>query len=251
MIRLEHISKTFHPGEAPEIKALDDLNLNIAAGEYLVVVGANGSGKSTLLNLLAGTYPPDRGELYIGTEAIGHKAEHERSRYMARLFQNPLTGTAPELSILENFRLAALRTSSKKLRIGIDAQFRQSVASSIARLGMGLENKLAQPMGQLSGGQRQALTLLMSVQADCQLLLMDEPTSALDPRNAELVMELADTLIREKALTAILVTHRLKDCVQYGSRLILLQEGRIAKDLSAAEKQQVTLPEIYNWFSGA
>ena len=248
MIRLEQLSKTFHPGEATEVKALKDVNLSFMNGDYTVVVGANGSGKSTLLHLIAGSYRADEGRIFFDEEEVSNKEEHQRSPYIARLFQNPMTGTAPDLSILENFRLASLRTSSKKLTNGITGSFRQRVADSISRLGMGLENKLSLPMGHLSGGQRQALTLLMSTMDDCRLLLMDEPTSALDPRSAELIMKLSDDLIREKSLTAVLVTHRLKDGLAYGNRIILMQEGSIAKDLRDPEKQSLRLQDLYSWF---
>lgn len=248
MIQLENISKTFHPGEAMEVKAIRNLQLKIRSEEFVVVVGANGSGKSTLLNLLAGTYPPDQGNILFDGASVLPLQEHQRSKYIARLFQNPLMGTAPELSILENFRLAALRTSTKKLQIGINDSFRQSVADSIQRVGMGMENKLDTPMGQLSGGQRQALTLLMSTMDDCKILLMDEPTSALDPRSSELIMELAKNIIQEKKICALLVTHRLKDCIQFGNRILFMKEGKVEQDISGVSKNEISLEKLYGWF---
>lgn len=248
MIQLQHISKTFHAGEAMEVKAIQDLQLQIASDDFVVVIGANGSGKSTLLNLLAGTYPPDAGTILFDGNSVNNLQEHLRSRYIARLFQNPLMGTAPELSILENFRLAALRTSPKKLRRGINATFRKGVADSIRRLGMGLENKLDTPVGQLSGGQRQALTLLMSTMDNCKILLMDEPTSALDPRSSELIMELAKNIIQEKKICALLVTHRLKDCIQFGNRILFMKDGEIEKDVCGDEKRLLSLEKLYGWF---
>ncbi len=248
MIQLQHISKTFHAGEAMEVKAIQDLQLQIASEDFVVVVGANGSGKSTLLNLLAGTYPPDQGNILFDGASVLPLQEHQRSKYIARLFQNPLMGTAPDLSILENFRLAALRTSSKKLHRGITTSFRQSVADSIQRVGMGLENKLDTPMGQLSGGQRQALTLLMSTMDNCKILLMDEPTSALDPRSSELIMELAKNIIQEKKICALLVTHRLKECIQFGNRILFMKEGKVEQDISGVSKKEITLEKLYGWF---
>ncbi len=248
MIQLQHISKTFHSGEAMEVKAIQALQLKIESEDFIVVVGANGSGKSTLLNLLAGTFAPDAGSLLFDGVNVNHLQEHQRSKYIARLFQNPLMGTAPDLSILENFRLAALRTSSKKLHIGINATFRQGVADSIQRVGMGLENKLDTPMGQLSGGQRQALTLLMSTMDNCKILLMDEPTSALDPRSSILIMELAKNIIQEKKICALLVTHRLKDCIQFGNRILFMKEGRVENDVSGDEKSLLGLENLYSWF---
>jgi putative tryptophan/tyrosine transport system ATP-binding protein len=248
MIELQHISKTFHSGEAMEVKAIQDLKLQIASIDFIVVIGANGSGKSTLLNLLAGTYPPDNGNILFDGASVTNLQEHRRSKYIARLFQNPLTGTAPDLSILENFRLAALRTSPKKLRIGINKNFRQIVAGNIQRLKMGLEDKLDTPMGQLSGGQRQALTLLMSTQDECKILLMDEPTSALDPRSSEIIMELAQNIIQEKQICALLVTHRLKDCIQFGNRILFMKEGKIEKDITSLDKKSITMEQLYSLF---
>ena len=254
MIRIEHLSKTFYPAGASKndsgtaVHALQDISLQIPQGEYVIVIGANGSGKSTLLNAIAGSFLPDAGEIYLQEESVTRLANWQRSRYIARLFQNPLMGTAPELSILENFRLAALRTQTKRLSIGTGKEFRISVADSIAKLGMGLENRLDRAMGSLSGGQRQALTLLMSTMDDCKILLMDEPCSALDPRSSELIMELADKIIREQQRTALLVTHRLKDCIAYGDRVIFMEEGAISKDYTGNEKQQLTMEQLYAYF---
>lgn len=254
MIRLDHIRKSFYPAgtahgdEAIAVTALRDITLEIKQGEYIVLIGANGSGKSTLLNVLAGGIFPDTGTVWFGNEDVTNRPPWQRSRYIARMFQNPLTGTAPDLSILENFRLAALRTGKKGLSIGIGHAFRKTVADTISRLNMGLENKLDQPIGTLSGGQRQALTLLMSTMDECSILLMDEPCSALDPRTSEFIMELAATLIREKNITALLVTHRLRDCTLYGDRVIFMEEGRISKDYSGNEKQHLTMEQLYAYF---
>lgn len=231
-----------------EVKAIQDLQLQIASEDFVVVVGANGSGKSTLLNLLSGTYPPDEGNILFDGVSVNQLQEYQRSKYIARLFQNPLMGTAPELSILENFRLAALRSSPKKLGLGINTAFRQSVADNIQQVGMGLENKLDTPMGQLSGGQRQALALLMSTMDDCKILLMDEPTSALDPRSSELIMELAKNIIQEKKICALLVTHRLKDGIQFGNRILFMKEGKVEKDVNGDEKRLLSLESLYSWF---
>lgn len=254
MIRLEKVSKTFYPpggnsrNEGLAIPALKEINLTIHPGEYVMIIGANGSGKSTLLNAIAGTFRPDNGQIYVDGEEISRQPSYQRSRKMARLFQNPLTGTAQDLTILENFRLAALRASEKGLRNGIDSKFRTSVADSISTLGMGLENKLKQPMGSLSGGQRQALTLLMSTMAECKVLLMDEPCSALDPRSAGVIMKLADSIIREKRLTVVLVTHRLRDCIDYGDRVLVMEEGTIIRDISGNEKSGLTLEQLMHYF---
>ena len=249
MIRLEGINKTFHRGTALEVNALRKIFLTLESNQYTVVIGPNGCGKSTLLNMIAGNATPDSGKIHFDNTEVTRLPDYRRSRYVARLFQNPLHGTAPDLSIIENFRLAALRTGKKHLRIGINAGFRKMVADRISRLGMGLEDRLDIPMGSLSGGQRQALTLLMSTLDDCGILLMDEPTSALDPRSSALIMELADNIIREKSLTALLVTHHLKDSISYGNRLIMMEEGKIARDISAPEKSALRIEEVSEWFN--
>jgi putative ABC transport system ATP-binding protein len=174
--------------------------------------------------------------------------DYKRSKWMARVFQNPFNGTAPDLTILDNFRLAALRAQPKKLSVGISAAFKKIVQDKIAMLGMGLEGKINQAMGSLSGGQRQALTLLMSVMDNTEVLLLDEPTAALDPRSAEVVLQLAETLIKQYSLTAIFVTHNLKDARQYGNRLIQMHEGRVLRDLDAKEKQALQVTTLFEWF---
>lgn len=248
MIELIHINKTFNSGEAGEIVALKDISLHIREGEFTVVIGANGSGKTTLLNVITGTETPSSGEIRIMGQDVTRMPEHKRSKWIARVFQNPLGGTAPELSILDNFRLASLRTRRKKLRIGIDAAFKKEVRDKIAVLGMGLEDKLDQPMGALSGGQRQALTLLMSVMDKTHILLLDEPTAALDPRSAELVMQTAVQLIQQYNLTAMLITHNLKDAHQHGNRLIHMSGGAIVRDLDAVAKGELGLGDMQGWF---
>ncbi|MCB0557162.1 MAG: ATP-binding cassette domain-containing protein [Phaeodactylibacter sp.] len=248
MIELSHITKVFNRGQANEVAALQDVNLQIGEGEFVVLVGANGSGKTTLLNIIAGAEFPSEGAIQIHGEEVTRVPEHKRSRWMARVFQNPLGGTAPELSILSNFRLAALRTSRKKLVIGINEAFKASVREKIAGLDMGLENKLSQPMGSLSGGQRQALTLLMSTMDHTDILLLDEPTAALDPRSAEIVMQAAQKIIQDYGLTTLFITHNLRDAHRYGNRLIHMVEGRVARDLNAEAKSKLKLQEMYEWF---
>ncbi|GAB2690040.1 ABC transporter ATP-binding protein [Mucilaginibacter koreensis] len=249
MIELINVTQIFNAGRANEVKAIHQLNLHINAGEYVVVVGANGSGKSTLLNLIAGNIRPSGGEIIIEGNEVNRLQDFQRSRWVARVFQNPLSSTAPELTILENFRLAALRVKHKGLSVGTNTKFKQEVQERIATLGMGLENKTDQLMGSLSGGQRQALTLLMSVMADCKILLLDEPSAALDPRSAQIVMQTADELIKKFNLTAILITHNLKDAFTYGNRLLHMQDGVIIKDLSHDQKSVLTQNDLFLWFS--
>ena len=248
MITLTSVHKTFNAGEPTQVTALDDVSLVIQTGAFVVLIGANGSGKTTLLNVIAGALTPSTGTVAFDAQDVTRLPEHRRSRWVARVFQNPLSGTAPELSILDNFRLASLRTTRKGLRIGSSEAFRRTVRDRIATLGMGLEAKVDQPMGTLSGGQRQALTLLMSVMAPTDILLLDEPTAALDPRSAELIMRTADQLARDYQLTTVLITHNLRDAHTYGDRLILMGEGRVVRDLDAAAKGRLELAQLAEWF---
>lgn len=248
MINVSNVSKSFNRGNANEVKALSAINVSLQPSDYVVVIGANGSGKSTFLNLIAGSIFPTEGSVNLEGNDVTYLKEYERSKWIARVFQNPLSGTAPDLNILTNFRLASLRTKSKKLVIGTDKQFTERVKEKISILKMGLENKLDQPMGSLSGGQRQALTLLMSVMDEAKILLLDEPTAALDPRSANLIMSTADTLIKEYKLTALLVTHNLKDAHLYGNRILQFSEGKIIRDLAAEEKSKLELNDLFQWF---
>lgn len=248
MIKFDLITKTFNRGQVNEVTALRDIQLHIRAGDFLVLLGANGSGKTTLLNVLAGAIRPSQGRLLINGEDVTLLPEYRRSRWIARVFQNPLGGTAPDLSILDNFRLAALRTRPKTLCIGIDQAFKKNVREKIAGLGLGLEEKLQQPMGTLSGGQRQALTLLMSVMDHTDILLLDEPTAALDPKSAAVVMQTAEKLIAEYQLTTVFITHNLSESLRFGNRLIQMHRGEIVRDLDATAKSKLQLQDLYGWF---
>lgn len=248
MIELIHITKTFNRSTAIETKALQEIDLQIHSGEFVVIVGPNGSGKSTLLNAIAGSIPIDSGKIMIDGNHVTDMKDFQRSKWIARIFQNPLLGTAPELSILENFRLASLRTQTKKLIIGTNEKFRNTVQEKISMLNLGLENKPDQLMGTLSGGQRQALTLLMAVMDETRILLMDEPAAALDPKTSDLVMKLAEKIVREFHLTGLLITHHLKAALTYGDRLILMQEGKISKDADRNEKAKLKINDLNAWF---
>jgi putative ABC transport system ATP-binding protein len=248
MIELQHITKVFNKGQVNEVAALRDVSLHINKGEFVVMIGSNGSGKSTLLNMVAGSELCSEGTITISGTNVTALQDYQRSKWMARVFQNPFNGTAPDLTILDNFRLAALRAQPKNLTVGINSAFKKTVQDKIAMLGMGLENKIAQPMGSLSGGQRQALTLLMSVMDNTEILLLDEPTAALDPRSAQVVLTLADTLVKQYNLTALFVTHNLKDAHQYGNRLVQMQEGQVLRDIPAGEKQNLQLTTLFEWF---
>jgi putative ABC transport system ATP-binding protein len=248
MITITNIHKIFNRGKANQVNAVNGLDLVINDEEFVVIVGSNGSGKTTLLNLISGSLLPSSGTIDINGDDVNKLADYQRSKWIARVFQNPMSGTASELSILDNFRLAAIRTKAKGLTIGINEAFKQQVKQKITTLGMGLENKIEQPMGTLSGGQRQALTLLMSVMDECKILLLDEPTAALDPRSAEVVMSTADKLSKEFKLTTILVTHNLKDAYNYGTRIIQMAEGAIIKDVVAKQKEHLKQNDLFEWF---
>jgi putative ABC transport system ATP-binding protein len=248
MIDIIKVHKIFNPGKANQVNAVNGIDLHIKTGEFLVIVGANGSGKTTLLDLVAGSVFPNSGSIEIDGKDVTKLPDYQRSLWIARVFQNPMSGTASDLSILDNFRLAAIRTKPKGLSIGITDDFKKRVKEKIVTLGMGLENKIEQPMGTLSGGQRQALTLLMSIMDSCKVLLLDEPTAALDPRSAEIVMHTADKLIKDYKLTAILITHNLKDAYNYGNRIILMGEGLIIKDMDALNKSALKQTDLFDWF---
>lgn len=248
MVELKDVSKVFHPGSPNEIVALHDVSLHIKKRDFLVVVGSNGSGKSTLLNIVAGSLQNSAGIISIDGNHVTRMPEFKRSKWVARVFQDPLQGTAEGLTILENFRLAALRSSTKRLSIGLTKNFTEEVKDKVSILGLGLENKLHQTMATLSGGQRQALSLLMSIMADLKVLLLDEPTAALDPRSADIVLKVTDRIIREYDITAVMVTHNMKEAYQYGNRLVVMKDGRIDRDISNEEKRNLEITDLYRWF---
>lgn len=248
MLQLQHITKVFNAGKASQVAAVQDLTLRLEPKSFTVLVGANGSGKSTLLNLIAGSIYPDRGSVLLQGREIQRMPDYRRSRWIGRVFQNPLMGTSASLSILDNFRMAALRRSTKWIKLGTGSAFRSQVAQKVATLGMGLENKLTQPMGTLSGGQRQALTLLMTVMADLDVLLLDEPSAALDPRSAREVMEIANRLIAEDHLTALLVTHNISEALRYGNRLIQMENGKVIRDYDEPAKRKLDHTAVVSWF---
>ncbi len=249
MIELRDVNKIFNEGTPIAVYALKNINLKINKGEFVILLGSNGSGKSTLINAIAGETSISSGDVFIEERRMNNLEEFERSKWISRVFQNPLQGTASDLSIIDNFRLAFLRTQSKKLILGVNNKFRSIVKEKISLLNMGLENKLDAAVGTLSGGQRQALTLSMAVMDDAKILLMDEPTAALDPRSSENLMTNAAKFISLFNLTTIFITHQLKDAHRFGNRILLMQEGKITKDLGGEKKAKLELTEIYNWFN--
>lgn len=248
MIDIKELNYTFLQGTVNETRAVSDLNMAIPEGQFIIILGANGSGKTTLLNLLAGSLKPDSGQILIDGKNISNVNEHRRCKLISRIFQNPLQGTAPDLTILENFRLASLRTKTKGLQIGTGKKFRTEVMNHLSALELGLESKLDQLVGSLSGGQRQALTLSMAVMDSSKVLLMDEPTAALDPKTSGIFMKLAQKIVRERKLSTLLITHQLKDALEYGNRLIQMRNGTIIRDIQGDKKSNLTHNEIFSWF---
>lgn len=249
MLKIEKLTKIYHRGEPDEVHALSEVDLALDAGSFSVIIGSNGSGKSTLLHTLLGTIKPTSGKITLDEHRVDEIPAYMRSRWISMVFQDPTRGTAPELTVLENFRLAALRTQKKGLQIGMNRSFREEVAEKLTELGMKLENKLDQPMGNLSGGQRQALTLLMSVMDNTKLLLMDEPTAALDPKSAHNIMEIADQINREMGITILLITHQMKEAIDYGNQLLFFKQGRIHEVVSGENKKGLDLSDLHRWFT--
>lgn len=249
LIQIKDISVSFNTGTANEVRALQNISLAVPLQSFVVLLGANGSGKSTLFNALAGSVAVDAGTIIIDNENITNVIAHKRGRWFARVFQNPLQGTVGGLSVVENFRIAALRTASYKNIIkGIDSDFRQKVHQCIEQSGLPLTHKLDSLMGSLSGGQRQALTLLMATMAHSRVLLMDEPTAALDPRSADMVIQTTQKIYDQSGVTIFFVTHNMKEAVNLGNRLIIFKQGKINVDTSGAEKKEWDLKRLHDWF---
>ena len=236
MLELINISKTFNPGTVNEKLALDRLSLTIKDGEFVTVIGGNGAGKSTMLNAVAGVFFVDDGRIIIDGNDVTRLEEHRRAKYIGRVFQDPMMGTAASMGIEENLALANRRGQFRGLKWGITHKERQFYKEQLATLGLGLENRLTTKVGLLSGGQRQALTLLMASLKKPKLLLLDEHTAALDPKTAAKVLEATEEIVRRNNLTTLMITHNMRDAINHGDRLIMLYEGRIAVDASRGEK---------------
>ena len=232
MLKINHIAKTFNPGTITEKCALVDVDLHLNEGDFVTVIGGNGAGKSTMLNAVAGVFPVDKGSIEIGSVDVTGLPEYKRAKYLGRVFQDPMTGTAATMNIEENMALAMRRGERRGLRWGISNMERDMYREQLHTLGLGLEDRLSSKVGLLSGGQRQALTLLMATLRTPKLLLLDEHTAALDPKTAAKVLELSAKIIAEQKLTAMMITHNMKDAIAMGNRLIMMNEGRIVVDVS-------------------
>lgn len=251
MLEVNNIYKTFNPGTVNEKLALDGLSLKLKEGDFVTVIGGNGAGKSTLLNALAGVWFVDEGQIIIDGKDVTKVPEHKRAAYLGRVFQDPMTGTAATMGIEENLALAKRRGKSRLLRPGITRQEREEYHELLKILGLGLEDRLTSKVGLLSGGQRQALTLLMATLKKPQLLLLDEHTAALDPKTAAKVLEITDMIVNRDHLTTMMITHNMRDAITHGNRLIMMWEGKIILDIQGEEKKKLTVKDLLDKFEEA
>ena len=249
MLEINSIYKTFNAGTVNEKRALQGIDLHLKEGDFVTVIGGNGAGKSTMLNAVAGTWFVDSGTISIGGVDVTHLPEYKRAKFIGRVFQDPMLGTAPTMQIDENLALAARRGQKRGLGWGISKAEREKYQQLLQSLDLGLEDRLTSKVGLLSGGQRQALTLLMASLQKPKLLLLDEHTAALDPKTAAKVLALSDRIVEENHLTTMMVTHNMKDAIAHGNRLIMLYEGRVVIDVSGEEKKRLTVPQLLELFS--
>lgn len=248
MLKLSHVKKIFNRGTVTEKRALTGVDLTLADGDFVTVIGGNGAGKSTLLNMIAGVYPLDSGTVELDGEDISRLSEPKRAKYLGRVFQDPMRGTAADMQIEENLALAKRRGERRTLRWGITRAEREEYAELLKKLDLGLETRMQAKVGLLSGGQRQALTLLMATLTNPRVLLLDEHTAALDPKTAAKVLELTEQIVGERKLTTLMVTHNMNDAIRLGNRLIMMHEGRVIYDVAGDEKRALTVPDLLQKF---
>ncbi len=251
MLKIENIWKTFNVGTVNEKTALQGLSLTLREGDFVTVIGGNGAGKSTMLNAVAGVWPVDEGKLYIDNVDVTKLPEYKRAAYLGRVFQDPMTGTAANMQIQENLALALRRGKKRFLSIGITRSEREMYQEKLKVLGLGLEERMTSKVGLLSGGQRQALTLLMATLKKPKLLLLDEHTAALDPKTAAKVLEATDRIVGRDQLTTLMITHNMKDAIAHGNRLIMMHEGRVIYDVSGEEKKRLKVSDLLEKFEQA
>ncbi len=251
MLKITDLHKTFHPGTVNAKKALNGLSLTLNEGDFVTVIGGNGAGKSTMLNAIAGVFIPDEGTIEIDGVDVTNIPEYKRAMYLGRVFQDPMMGTAPDMEIAENLAIAKRRGTRRRLLWGLPKAERESYREVLAELGLGLEDRLSSKVGLLSGGQRQAVTLLMATIKKPKLLLLDEHTAALDPKTAAKVLEITDRIVTDNHLTTIMITHNMRDAIKHGNRLIMLHEGRVIIDVSGEEKQKLTVEDLLAMFARA
>jgi putative ABC transport system ATP-binding protein len=248
MLKISQIYKTFNPGSPNEVRALSDVSITLSPASFLIVIGTNGSGKSTLLNAVAGSFMTDSGSIELAGQRITHWPEHRRARFIGRVFQNPFSGTAPTMSIAENLALASRRGRTRGLRLAVSGSVRSKLRDSVRTLNMGLEDRLDNQIGSLSGGQRQALTLLMASWLKPELLLLDEHTAALDPKTADQVIRLTHDIIERDKLTTLMVTHSMHQAVNLGNRIVMMHKGRVLHDLQDSERARLRPEDLLSRF---
>ena len=248
MLEIRNVSKVFNPGTVNEKKALKDINLKLNPGDFVTVIGGNGAGKSTMLNMVAGVYPVDSGQILIDGVDVTRLHEYKRAKYLGRVFQDPMTGTAATMQIDENLALAARRGQARTLKTGISARERAGYKELLKMLDLGLEERLTSKVGLLSGGQRQALTLLMATLKQPKVLLLDEHTAALDPKTAKKVLDITEEIVAKNQLTTLMITHNMADALRVGNRLIMMNGGRIIFDVAGDEKKKLTTADLLEKF---
>jgi len=251
MLKITNLHKTFNPGTVNAKKALNGLSLELADGDFVTVIGGNGAGKSTLLNAISGVWKPDFGTVEIDGVDVTNMPEFKRATYLGRVFQDPMKGTAPDMEIAENLAIAARRGKRRGLSWGVKRSEREEYKALLAQLDLGLESRLSSKVGLLSGGQRQAVTLLMATLKKPKLLLLDEHTAALDPKTAAKVLEITDRIVNDNKLTTLMITHNMRDAIDHGNRLIMLHEGRVIIDVSGEEKKNLTVEDLLDMFTKA
>ena len=251
MLEIKNVYKTFNPGTVNQKVALNDLNLTLEDGDFVTVIGGNGAGKSTMLNAVAGVWPVDMGKIIIDGKDIPRLPEHKRAAYIGRVFQDPMMGTAATMQIDENLALAARRGAGRTLRIGITKKENAEYHELLKTLGLGLEDRMTSKVGLLSGGQRQAVTLLMATLKKPKLLLLDEHTAALDPKTAAKVLEISNKIVQENHLTTLMITHNMRDAIRYGNRLIMMNEGHVIYDVRGEEKTKLKVSDLLQRFEQA
>lgn len=251
MLKITNLHKTFMPGTINAKKALNGLSLTINEGDFVTVIGGNGAGKSTLLNAICGVWKPDDGKIEIDGLDVTNMPEHKRAAYLGRVFQDPMKGTAPDMEIAENLSIAERRGTKRKLIWGCTKSDRERYKKMLATLELGLDERLSSKVGLLSGGQRQAVTLLMATMKKPKILLLDEHTAALDPKTAAKVLEITDKIVNENHLTTLMITHNMRDAITHGNRLIMLHEGQVIIDISGEEKKKLTVEDLLEMFNKA
>jgi len=248
MLKITNLQKTFNPGTINAKTALNGLNLELADGDFVTVIGGNGAGKSTLLNAIAGVWKPDFGKIEIDNVDVTYMPEHKRAAFLGRVFQDPMKGTSPDMEIAENLAIAARRGTKRRLVRGVKKAEREEYRKLLATLELGLEDRIGAKVGLLSGGQRQAVTLLMASLKKPKLLLLDEHTAALDPKTAAKVLEITDRIVEENKLTTLMITHNMRDAIAHGNRLIMMHEGHVVVDVEGEEKKKLTVEDLLHLF---